>query len=74
MTASRPLRLYLFETNTLLFWAEEVAGEAGIPVEVVPAPEGAEDICGLALRTWADRGEKLESLMEKDGIPFRVHS
>jgi hypothetical protein len=69
--ASSPL--FLFESTTRVLWAEEVAGEGGVPVEVVPAPPGVEDICGLALRTLPERAGALASLLEAEGIPYRLH-
>jgi hypothetical protein len=66
-------RLYLFETSTHVLWAEEVAIEHGIPVEIVPAPRGARNACGLALRTFADAGKTLETLLREEGILFRRH-
>ena len=62
---------YVFPTTTHVFWAEEVALEKGIPVEVVPAPPGLKKVCGLAIRTLAGRAEELESLLEAEGIPFQ---
>lgn len=62
--------LFLFESTTHVFWAEEAAGEVGIAVEVVPAPRGMRDLCGLALRTTHEGGEALESVLRAEGIPF----
>lgn len=64
----------LFQTTTHVLWAEEVAQEKGIPVEVVPAPRRATDICGLALRTLESRVEDLIRLLEEEGISFKRHS
>lgn len=65
--------LYLFETSTHVLWAEGVALERGIPVEVVPAPADAARVCGLALRTFRNAGDALETLLQNEGIPFRRH-
>jgi hypothetical protein len=66
--------LFLFESTTHVFWAEEAAQEKGVAVEVVPAPPGAADLCGLALRTThAGRGA-LESVLRAEGIPFQRSS
>ena len=62
--------LLLFQTTTHVLWAEEVAQEEGVPVEVVPAPKDAKNVCGLALRTQPDRLEELMELLGAEGIPF----
>jgi len=63
--------LFLFESTTHVFWAEEVAQEEGVPVEVVPAPPGMRDTCGLALRTPHHRASSLEAVLRGEGIPFQ---
>ncbi len=63
--------LFLFPTTTHVLWAEEVALEKGLPVEIVPAPPGHQDLCGLALRTYSARVTEVESLLEKEEIPFQ---
>jgi hypothetical protein len=66
--------LFLFQDTTQVLWAEEVAEEEGIPVEIVPAPQEAENLCGLAIETLPDRTEKLRGLLEDEGIPFLLHT
>ena len=66
--------VFLFESTTHVFWAEEVAQEEGIAVEVVPAPEGMKDLCGLALRTTREGEGALESVLRTEGIPFKRSS
>lgn len=61
---------FLFPTTTQVLWAEEVALEGGVPVEIVPAPAGHKKLCGLALRTFKKRGPEVERLLEEEGIPF----
>ena len=65
--------LFLFDSSTHVMWAEEVAQEEGVPVEVVPAPRGLKDVCGLALRTSAKYAGGLERLLTEEGIDFRRH-
>jgi hypothetical protein len=65
--------LLLFETATHVMWAEEVAAEAAIPVEVVPAPDGAADSCGIALKTARSHEGALRNLLTEEGIPFGLH-
>ena len=55
-------------------WAEEAAQESGVPVEVVPAPAGTRDVCGLALRTFLQHAETLERILREEGIRFRRHA
>lgn len=65
--------LFLFDSTTAMMWAEEVAQEGDVPVEVVPAPKGVPDICGLALRTSPGHAGALERLLGEEGIKFRRH-
>lgn len=67
------VRVLLFETSTHVLWAEEVAREEGIPVEVIPAPEGAHNHCGLAVRALARDFSRLVELMAEEGIPCQEH-
>ena len=64
---------FLFSDTTEVLWAEEVAQEEGIPVEVVPAPVESEDVCGLALLTPAGSVSALKALLQEEGIPFKRH-
>jgi hypothetical protein len=67
----RQVRIYLFETGTHVLWAEEVAKENKVPVEVVPAPAGFSNHCGLALQTFGASAPALEERLKEEGIPFR---
>jgi hypothetical protein len=40
-------------------------------VEVVPAPSGFSNHCGLAIRVFVDVAPTLEALLEEEGISFR---
>lgn len=62
---------FVFETTTSALWAEEVARDAGIPVEVVPAPAEADARCDLALVTRTRWTEALCRALEGAGVPFR---
>jgi hypothetical protein len=71
MTSATPITAtYLFETNTFVLWAEEVAREIGIPCEVIPAPPPRGDLCGTALRVLESGVVVLEEAMANAGIPF----
>ncbi len=70
--ASSPL--FTFDTTHHALWAEEVAGEAGIPAEVVPAPPEAGARCNLALETLPGEVDALRAALEAAGVPHRIHS
>ncbi|MDP9348814.1 MAG: DUF3343 domain-containing protein [Gemmatimonadota bacterium] len=69
--ASSPL--FTFDTTHHALWAEEVAGEAGIPTEVVPAPPEAGARCNLALETLPEEVDALRAALEAAGVPHRIH-
>ena len=54
-------------------WAEEVAQEEGIPVEVISAPEETRDSCGLAIRTFRTHAEALLRVLAAEGIPCKPY-
>lgn len=62
---------FVFDTTTAALWGEEVARDAGIPAEVVPAPAEAAARCDLALITRAAWAEALCRALEAAGVPFR---
>ncbi len=72
MTADPATPLLVFETTHHAMWAEEVAGERGIPAEVVPAPPEADAKCGLALRTLPDRVPELGEVLDDAGVPWAL--
>lgn len=63
--------VYTFQTSHHAMWAEEVAREREIPIEVVAAPSTAEAKCGIALQTEADRASELEAALESEGIQYQ---
>jgi hypothetical protein len=66
-------RILVFDTTHHAMWAEEIAREQGVAVEVVPAPEGVEAKCGMALEVLPESLENLQSLLSKEGIPFTLY-
>lgn len=72
MTPEAAGPLLVFETTHHAMWAEEVAGERGIPAEVVPAPPEVEAKCGLALRTLPDRVPELGEALDEAGVPWAL--
>ena len=67
-------RIVIFDTTHHALWAEEVAREKGFAVEVVPAPEGVDAKCGMALEVLPDTFDALQNVLTQEGIPFKVHS
>lgn len=63
---------FTFDTTHHALWAEEVASEARIPTEVVPAPAGAHARCNLALVTVEDEIERLVTTLDGAGVPFAL--
>jgi hypothetical protein len=63
-----------FDTTHHALWAEEIARDHGLPVEVVPAPAAARAKCSLALETLPEELEGLRRLMTSEGVPHGVHS
>jgi len=66
-----PHRTFVFETTNAALWAEELARQAGIPAEVVPAPADARARCDLALITPTEHAEALARALEDAGVAFR---
>lgn len=66
-----PNRTFVFDTTNAALWAEELAREAGIPAEVVPAPEDAQAKCDLALITLGERAAELSRVLEDAGVTHR---
>ena len=67
-------RMVLFDTTHHAMWAEEVARAEGRGAEVVPAPEGVDAKCGLALEVLPDDLSLLVIALEREGIPHQVMS
>lgn len=66
-----PHSTFVFDTTNAALWAEEVAREAGIPVETVPAPGESEAKCDLALITPTARAPELTAALTDAGVRFR---
>lgn len=62
---------FVFDTTNAALWAEEVAREAGIPVEVVPAPADSDATCDLALITPPASVSALRVALSAAGVRFR---
>ncbi|HET9440786.1 MAG TPA: DUF3343 domain-containing protein [Longimicrobiales bacterium] len=66
-------RILVFDTTHHAMWAEEVAREQGVAVEVVPAPQGVDAKCGMALEVLPESLDNLQALLSKEGIPFKLY-
>ncbi|MGH8525375.1 MAG: DUF3343 domain-containing protein [Gammaproteobacteria bacterium] len=67
-------RMLVFDTTHHAMWAEEVAREEGVGAEVVPAPEGTDAKCGLALEVLPDDFDRLIPALDKARVPYHVHT
>ncbi len=74
MTAATRFRIFTFDTTHHAMWAEDVAREEDLPVEVVPAPADGEARCGAALRVADAYRQPLEAALQGEGIPHRILS
>jgi hypothetical protein len=66
-------RIVVFDTTHHALWAEQVARDKGYAVEVVPAPEGVDAKCGMALEVLEESFEDLKSIFAQEGIPFKQY-
>jgi hypothetical protein len=65
-------RIVVFETTHHALWAEEVARELRLGVEVVPAPAASRAGCDLALEALEEDLATLLDALRERGIVFRV--
>lgn len=68
----QPEPCFTFATTHHALWAEEVAREAGLPAEVIPAPAGARARCNLALRTFPEDARALMAALRAAEVPFAL--
>jgi len=66
-------KVFTFDTTHHALWGEDVAGQRGIPAEVVAAPAASRAKCALALRTLPDRFPDLERALNEEGVAFSIH-
>lgn len=64
--------VFTFDTTHHALWAEEVAQEAGIPAEVIPAPPAARARCNLALETLPEDAARLAHALAAEGVPHAL--
>jgi tripartite-type tricarboxylate transporter receptor subunit TctC len=66
-------RILVFDTTHHAMWAEEIAREQGVAVEVIPAPEGVDAKCGMALEVIAEALDNFKEMLNKEGIPYTLY-
>lgn len=64
---------FTFDTTHHALWAEEVARDANLPHEVVPAPPEATAKCNIALETLTGSREALIKALTDAGVTFRIY-
>ena len=64
------IAIFTFDTTHHALWAEDVAGELGVPVETAPAPPEAKAKCGISLRASMAHAERLVAAFLEEGIEF----
>jgi hypothetical protein len=67
-------QLFTFASTHHALWAEELARDAGIPVEVVPAPPAAQARCNLALGCLPEDVERLGVRLSESGVPYQLYA
>ncbi len=67
-------QLFTFASTHHALWAEEVARDAEIPVEVTPAPPAARARCNLALECLAEDVERLGVRLSESGVPYQLYA
>lgn len=65
--------LLTFDTTHHALWAEELLGDVGVAVELVPAPAAAAARCDLALELLERDLAGAEAALRRAGVPFRIH-
>lgn len=63
--------VFTFDTSHHALWAEDVAAERTLPVEVIPAPPESGSKCDLALLTLRTHADAVEGAFTSEGIEFR---
>jgi hypothetical protein len=69
---SARLTVFTFATTHHALWAEEVARQAGIAAETIPAPPAAHARCSIALETLPEDAAPLAHALEAEGVAFEV--
>ncbi|CAN5612989.1 hypothetical protein BH23GEM6_BH23GEM6_27060 [soil metagenome] len=68
-----PNPVFTFHTTHHALWAEELAAEHEIPVEIIPAPAQSGARCDLAIETLPEEAGGLELLLQEKGVEYEVY-
>ena len=63
-----------FDTTHHALWAEQVALDARVAAQVIPAPADSDAKCDLALEVLGEEAESLQARLRAEGILFRVYT
>ena len=61
-----------FDTTHHALWAEEIAREHALGVQVINAPAVAKAKCGLALEALEEDLAALQSALDSAGVAYRI--
>ncbi|MGH7552311.1 MAG: DUF3343 domain-containing protein [Longimicrobiales bacterium] len=67
------IRLLTFDTTHHALWAEQLALDSGLGVQVVPAPADADAKCDLALEFLPEEEATLIEALSASSIPFQLY-
>ena len=65
-------QLITFETTHHALWAEQVAAEKGLGVQVVSAPKESNSLCGMALESLPEDLPALTAALDEAGIVYKL--
>jgi len=68
-----PNPVFTFHTTHHALWAEELAAEQRIPVEIIPAPPESGARCDLAIETLPEEVEALMLLLQQHGVEYATY-
>ena len=71
LSMTRPI--FTFETTHHALWAEEIARDARLPHEVIPAPPEAHAKCNIALETLPEFVGSLETALTDAEVPYGIY-
>jgi hypothetical protein len=65
--------VFVFDSTHHALWAEQVALEAGLAAQVIPAPAETRARCALALETLPEDLGALAAALRRAGVEFGLH-